>query len=134
MYNIKSIVFQFNDTNIYCVGFDQYIDLLIRFYDIQKNHLNSKFFIDRIIMYKIYTRIKPKTLCSIIRYRNYISILKSKNLLLDLKYFDEAMFISDPSKIISALNANNFYGEYFLVSKYWKDRFPHLPEKFIIHK
>ena len=132
MFDIKFIVFKFSDVSIYCVGLQSNIDMLNQFFVTHQNNINSKKFIDRIVFHSIYSRLVSVNILSSLRYHKYNHYLKRNGLLMNLKYFDEAMFISNPQKIIEILEIQNIYDENFKVSQYWKIRFPHLPDEFPI--
>ena len=132
MFDIKSVVFNFLDVSIYCVGYQTDIDMLIRFFDAHKGNLKPKVCTERIIFHSIYTRFVSKHFLFAFKYWKHNQRLKDSNLLMDLSYFDEAMFISNPQKIIETLGVQNIYGENFKISQYWKIRFPHFPDEFPI--
>lgn len=132
MFDIKSIVFRFPNVSLYCVGSETDIDMLIRFLDVHKSSLNPNVCIDRIVFHSIYTRLVATNFLFAFKYWKYNHRLKINNLLMNLYYFDEAMFISEPKKYIEAVEFQSVYGSDFKISQYWRDRFPHLPNKFTI--
>ena len=132
MFNIKSIVYKFSDVVIYCVGLQSNIDMLSQFFIMHQNNIESKKIAERIVFHSVYCRFSANNILSLPQYNKCNRYLKNNGFLMDLKYFDEAMFISNPQKIIKMLEAQNLYGKSFKVSQYWKNKFPHLPDEFPI--
>ena len=134
MCNVQAIVFRFLDVSIFCVGPKRDVDLLALYHKTQEENLDAKLFIERIVNTKIYARLKAKDFASYIKYKKYNLLLKKHGLLFDLKYFDEAMFLTSPQKVLSVLGFDTDCEYEFYVSEYMRKRFPDLSEILAIGK
>ena len=134
MFNLETTIFKFLDVSIYCVSSDRNISMIKQFFLIHQNQIDLNAFVNRIELLSIYSRFVPQNMSSFLQFYKYNYILKSNGLLINLKYFDEILFISEPHTIIKKLNLHDLYGKTFKISKYWKDRFSHLPNEFIIYQ
>lgn len=134
MFNLKSFAFQFEDVSIYCVGSQEDVNLLHLFFKLHEDKLNAYAFIKRIIFNKIYAYVEGNGLMNYLRCQIFNLVLKRHGFLMNMKYFEEAIFLSYPIKFIEVLMAPELYGNEVEVSKYWRKRFPLLPEIFVIPK
>lgn len=51
---------------------------------------------------------------------------------MDINYYEEALLIENPIKVIELLDLQELYNQEIEISDYWRERFPTLPEKFVI--
>lgn len=132
MFNISTFAYEFVDATIYCVGESDAMNLFYQYYKIHKGGLNPQRFTERIIYSKIYAYEEGKTRKAISRCKKFNSQLQEAGLLMDINYYEEAMLIEQPVKIIEVLELQELYNNNIEISNYWRERFPTLPESFII--
>ena len=132
MFNIKTFSYQFSDVIIYCVGEESNINLLYQYYKIHEKELEPQNFAKRIIHSKVYAYIEGNTPKAIIACDKYNKRLKQAGFLMDIEYYEEAMLIENPIKVIEFLELQELYNQEIEISEYWRERFSTLPEKFVI--
>lgn len=132
MFDIKTFAYDFLDVTLYCVGQKDNVNLLYQYFQMHENDLDSYDFTERIIQSKVYAYLEGKNPKTMITRNKYNKQLKKSGFLMDINYYEEALLIENPIKVIELLDLQELYNQEIEISDYWRERFPTLPEKFVI--
>lgn len=134
MLDIKCEFFQFADVDFYCVGRRGSINVLIQYIESHISCFDIGAFAHHVEAGHIYVFAKPKKLLSFLNCWRFNKDLKGSGLLLDVKMFPEAAFLSDPIQYIKHTGNTNALEVPLHISNYWRERFPDLPEGLVIRR
>lgn len=134
MFDICCVLYRFKDTDFFCVGRRGSINVLRQFMDNHTSDFSIRAFWNHVEAGGIYTFAKPKGFLSFLGCRKLNKVLRENGLLLDMRQFSEAAFLSDPFGYVEGFGVTNALGVPLRISDYWRERFPELPEAIILRK